>query len=218
MRNKIKEIFELQNKLNMNTNGKNWINGITKENRKILWKRCIYMEACEAIDSFPAWKHWKDIYIEPDFDNLFVEVVDVFHFLASDVIESKRSVEDAINKFMFAYEDKPKRDGVASNEEIILLLEELAKSAINGKTPIYEFLDVVEAIPNFDFNDVYLLYIGKNCLNQFRQDNGYKDGTYKKLWSGRKEDNVFMQRYTAENPNTTYQELYDYLKLEYKKA
>ena len=217
MKEKIREIFELQNKLNVDTNGKNWVNGVTKENRNILWKRCMYMEACEAIDSFPAWKHWKDIHSKPDFNNLYIEVVDILHFLASDIIETKGSVEDAIEKFVFAYENKPKRNTVASNDEIINLLEELAKSAICGKTPTYEFLAVVDAIPNFDLNDAYLLYIGKNCLNQVRQDNGYKEGTYKKLWDG-KEDNVYMQRYTTENPNTTYQELYDYLTSEYKKA
>jgi hypothetical protein len=37
--------------------------------------------------------------------------------------------------------------------------------------------------------DVYIAYIVKNCLNKFRQDNGYKDGTYNKIWID-KEDNV----------------------------
>ena len=37
--------------------------------------------------------------------------------------------------------------------------------------------------------DVYIDYITKNCLNKFRQDNGYKDGSYIKNWNG-KEDNV----------------------------
>ena len=31
--------------------------------------------------------------------------------------------------------------------------------------------------------------ITKNCLNKFRQDYGYKDGSYQKIWNGR-EDNV----------------------------
>ena len=33
--------------------------------------------------------------------------------------------------------------------------------------------------------------IGKNVLNFFRQDNGYKDGTYVKTWNGR-EDNEHL--------------------------
>ena len=42
---------------------------------------------------------------------------------------------------------------------------------------------------NMSNEDVYIAYITKNCLNKFRQDNGYKDGSYIKNWNGR-EDNV----------------------------
>ena len=42
---------------------------------------------------------------------------------------------------------------------------------------------------NMSNEDAYIAYIAKNCLNKFRQDFGYKDGTYIKDWNG-KEDNV----------------------------
>ena len=35
------------------------------------------------------------------------------------------------------------------------------------------------------------MYVGKNVLNNFRQDHGYKTGEYQKLWSGR-EDNEHL--------------------------
>lgn len=35
------------------------------------------------------------------------------------------------------------------------------------------------------------LYFGKNVLNDFRQKNGYKENTYKKIWNG-VEDNDYM--------------------------
>jgi hypothetical protein len=38
---------------------------------------------------------------------------------------------------------------------------------------------------------LYEQYIGKNVLNFFRQDNGYKEGTYQKEWDGR-EDNEYL--------------------------
>jgi hypothetical protein len=38
---------------------------------------------------------------------------------------------------------------------------------------------------------LYRQYVGKNVLNFFRQDHGYKEGTYKKLWNGR-EDNEHL--------------------------
>ena len=41
------------------------------------------------------------------------------------------------------------------------------------------------------FSDLYLGYVGKNVLNFFRQDHGYKEGTYLKLWNGR-EDNEHL--------------------------
>ena len=40
-------------------------------------------------------------------------------------------------------------------------------------------------------DDLYRQYIGKNVLNFFRQDHGYKEGTYIKVWDG-KEDNEHL--------------------------
>ena len=39
--------------------------------------------------------------------------------------------------------------------------------------------------------ELYRQYVGKNVLNFFRQDNGYKEGTYVKVWEGR-EDNEHL--------------------------
>lgn len=60
------------------------------------------------------------------------------------------------------------------------------------------------------FNELYLLYIGKNCLNEFRQNNGYKEGTYTKIYNGL-EDNVIMQNILNQNQNISYSKLYDQL-------
>ena len=38
---------------------------------------------------------------------------------------------------------------------------------------------------------LYRHYVGKNVLNFFRQDHGYQEGTYVKLWQGR-EDNEHL--------------------------
>ncbi len=42
-----------------------------------------------------------------------------------------------------------------------------------------------------DFDALYRRYVGKNVLNFFRQDHGYKDGSYIKIWDG-EEDNVHL--------------------------
>jgi len=49
-----------------------------------------------------------------------------------------------------------------------------------------------------DANTVYLTYIGKNALNNLRQQRGYKQGTYIKMWNG-EEDNEVMMRLLAEH-------------------
>ena len=40
-------------------------------------------------------------------------------------------------------------------------------------------------------DELYRQYVGKNVLNFFRQDHGYKEGTYVKVWQGR-EDNEHL--------------------------
>jgi len=52
------------------------------------------------------------------------------------------------------------------------------------------FRDLLLAV-GLDFVTLYRQYVGKNVLNFFRQDHGYKDGSYIKTWAG-KEDNVHL--------------------------
>ena len=63
---------------------------------------------------------------------------------------------------------------------------------------------------------LYTLYIGKNILNRFRQDNGYKEGSYVKVWNG-DEDNVVMLDIMAKNPEYGVDELYKSLDEVYQK-
>ena len=44
---------------------------------------------------------------------------------------------------------------------------------------------------DLDFDRLFRTYVGKNVLNFFRQDHGYKDGSYIKIWQGR-EDNEHL--------------------------
>ena len=83
---KILLMLQLQNQLNDATNGEDWTKGLTKNAKIINWKRCIYMECAEMVDSF-SWKHWKAIDKEPDWANHQIEVVDVWHFIMSLVLE-----------------------------------------------------------------------------------------------------------------------------------
>ena len=42
-----------------------------------------------------------------------------------------------------------------------------------------------------DWAILFRQYVGKNVLNFFRQDHGYKEGSYRKSWGGR-EDNEHL--------------------------
>lgn len=81
------QMLNAQYILNEKTAGKSWTKGITSEGRRIFWSRCMIMEAAELIDSFPSWKHWKDLNIAGDELNAKIELVDIWHFLMSFLIE-----------------------------------------------------------------------------------------------------------------------------------
>ncbi len=218
---KILLMLQLQAQLNESTNGEDWTKGVTKNGKTINWRRCIYMECAEMVDSF-SWKHWKSINQEPDWDNLQIEVVDVWHFIMSLAIENysqnlKGGIEDlAINisnlpsfstidtkNSTFGLQDK-----VIEKVENIIRLS-LEEDELKLDELFNEFFDLV-LMSGLNLETLYRLYVGKNILNQFRQDNGYKDGTYVKVWNG-EEDNIVMKRIWEDNgdikPELLYKEL-----------
>jgi dimeric dUTPase (all-alpha-NTP-PPase superfamily) len=219
---KLEEMFVLQKELNDNTNGKNWELGINKYDKEINWLRCIHMEVAELIDSAP-WKHWKNIASDPDMNNIHVELVDIWHFLMSYIL-SETNIPRAVSlvNTHCIYE--------ASEElDIKLLIKEseklsyIALAIQTGNMPSFSgverFIDQFFRcckISGLSFTWLQKLYIGKNCLNQFRQDHGYKEGTYIKQWDG-KEDNVVMVDILETMDNVSFKELYDALKLQYDK-
>lgn len=72
---------------------------------------------------------------------------------------------------------------------------------------------------SFYINEVINLYNGKVALNRLRQDYGYTDGTYKKIWElpdGKYEDNVYMLRNVFEAVQAySEDEMYNILHTEY---
>ena len=194
---KLEQMFLLQRDLNESTNGKNWELGINKFDKEINWLRCIHMEVSELIDSVP-WKHWKSITSQPDMNNIRVEVVDIWHFLMSYILQEKNVAKGVslVDKYCI-YE-------VAKNIDVKAMIKESEQLSyiclsiqIGDTLPFIGMEKLVEqffrvcSIVGLSFNWLQKLYIGKNCLNKFRQDNGYKEGNYKKIWNNQ-EDNVVM--------------------------
>jgi len=219
----ILEMLKLQQKLNDATNGANWENGVTKNGKPINWRRCIYLEAAELIESYP-WKHWKNINSSPDYENIKIELVDIWHFVMSEAlrvykVENRGSIEtlsctiEATSGYKALVEGKQKkRDYYAQ----IGLVEEMIKvlfcsNDINELTD--SFLYTASQL-GINLQILYALYIGKNILNKFRQNHGYKEGSYIKEWNGI-EDNVVMQTILNQEKYITSDTLYQKLKEAY---
>ena len=208
----IKEMFNLQNALNVSTNGDDWTGGTTEEGNRISWNRCIYMEAAEAIDSFP-WKHWKDLNGDPDWVNIKVELVDIWHFIMSQIIlEDKMNIID--NFIISEPVSSPINNDILTALEDILLHSAMAsKTGVSNIEQIATLFFTTISLVGLSVEDLYVSYIVKNQLNTFRQKNGYKDGSYIKIWDAI-EDNVIALNIMSDEPTLTPSQFYK--KLEYE--
>lgn len=200
---KVKEMFLMQQALNDETNGVGWEDGYTKNGKLINWKRCIYMECAELIDSF-AWKHWKNISAAPDVNNIVIEIVDIWHFVMSYILEQYYGGKDI--------------DHIVSDVTAVSGFAEFSSYAYDIREySIYEIINDIELIihetSGFDLQIGELLtdffrvalkcgvsldilfekYIGKNVLNKFRQDHGYKEGSYRKIWGDLEDNEVLIE-------------------------
>lgn len=220
---KLHAMISLQQQLNDSTNGEGWEGGVTKNNKKINWHRCIYMESAEMIDCF-SWKHWKSISAEADYENLQIEIVDVWHFVMSLLLEySKQNNLDDIKAMSEKLSKTPQYQKLktsinpqfASDDDLMAKIENIMRLSLLPVDAdvlgalIDEFFELVY-MGGLNEDTLYRLYVGKNILNQFRQDHGYKEGTYIKIWDGL-EDNAVMKRGFEDDPDMSPQELYQFL-------
>ena len=216
---KVKEMFLMQQALNDETNGVGWEDGYTKNGKLINWKRCIYMECAELIDSF-AWKHWKNISAAPDVNNIVIEIVDIWHFVMSYILEQ--------------YYGSKNIDHIVSDVTAVSGFAEFSSYAYDVREySIYEIVNDIELIIHetsgfelqigellTDFFRVALKcgvsldilfekYIGKNVLNKFRQDHGYKEGSYRKIWGDLEDNEVLIEVLSkgAVSANEIYEQL-----------
>lgn len=79
----------------------------------------------------------------------------------------------------------------SSNEsDFKLALENLASSAVTDKTFNGQAFADCMRLMAMDLDELFRQYVGKNTLNFFRQDHGYKEGTYIKIWHGLEDNEV----------------------------
>ena len=144
--------------------------------------RAIWIECAELMDHF-GWKWWK--HQDADLDQVKLELVDIWHFgLSALMIQHRDRVVEAVADDVLEATDSHEQS------EFREAVEVLATTALQGEFSISAFVGAMQTLP-MSFEDLYAIYVAKNVLNVFRQENGYKEGTYHKSWAGR-EDNEHL--------------------------
>lgn len=162
------------------------------QNKDLNFSLAILIEAIELVDS-TDWKWWKKG--EVDWENILTELVDIFHFLISKLIVNK---SDQMLIPLFIGFENTKHKEVTSTDVINLIQSEFIMNyATQNFIGLFVVWSKIWYGMNLTFKDLYKQYKIKFILNQFRQQNGYKDGTYKKIWNG-KEDNVICKQLANE--------------------
>ncbi|MCH1554388.1 MAG: dUTP diphosphatase, partial [Luminiphilus sp.] len=139
---------------------------------------------CGELMDHAGYKWWK--HADPDIEQIQLEVVDIWHFGMSALLTGTEDQDRLANQIV----DDLSQDLVQSLT-LLLATEQLAASCVSTKCFSVSHFKALMLASDLDFDRLYRLYVGKNVLNFFRQDHGYKDGSYQKIWAGR-EDNEHL--------------------------
>jgi len=201
MKQQMMAMLELQDAMNSKVNH-DWAN------QGYAWYRAIWVECAELLDHY-GWKWWKKQ--TPEADQVKLELVDIWHFGLSILLldgDDRESIASLVEK-QFA-EAQPSGDFREDLEAFTLHTLQTRQFDVAG------FAALMAGI-GLDFDELYTRYVGKNVLNFFRQDHGYQDGSYRKQWGG-KEDNEHLVEAVAELDHGSEQfqaDLYTALKQRY---
>jgi len=180
MQTQLQTMLELQDAMNTRVND-DW------RSKHFEWYRAIWIECAELMDHY-GWKWWK--HQSPDVEQVKLELIDIWHFGLSILLE--RGVASPL--ILIELEEALGSDKKDNFKDI---LENFALYTLENKDfSIPLFIALLEAT-DMSFDDLYRGYVGKNVLNFFRQDHGYQEGTYQKVWNA-KEDNEHLVELVSE--------------------
>lgn len=187
------------------------------------WHRAIQVEGVEAIEHH-GWKWWKKQ--DCDLAQLRMELVDIWHFILSASIQAKFGNISLAKMEMMAELNLRQKSVQFDNQYYVLTqlslldkLDLLVGLAASKRASLALFESLLQDC-GMEWNDLFKQYVGKNVLNVFRQDHGYKTGTYIKIWEGR-EDNEHLveviEVVDLESPDVR-DDLYSKLKARYQRV
>lgn len=145
------------------------------------WYRAIWIECAELMDHY-GWKWWKQQI--PDSEQVKLELVDIWHFGLSILLVKGASAIEIADQLKQGLKQQP-------SDNFHLSLEAFAGDTLSNKDFSIEKFALLLREMDMSFEALYIAYVGKNVLNFFRQDHGYKEGTYQKIWGG-EEDNEHL--------------------------
>ena len=176
----IRTMLEMQHSLENNIDP-DWIT------KKYPYNRAAWMEAAEFLD-WMGWKWWKKI--NPDLPQAKMELIDIWHFILAQTI--------AQGKQEFAEEHFPKLWALGIDkttptipDQVEFFIEHCLR---DDHIQVSLFFDLCHSV-GLTWPELYSTYVGKNILNNFRTENGYKTGEYIKIWDGDGyEDNYYLEQ------------------------
>lgn len=198
----IKIMLDLQNSMNNKVHS-SW------QTQGFEWYRAIWVECAELMDHF-GWKWWKKQL--PDTEQVALELIDIWHFGLSILLQSGTEQELLVAQIQSQLVIEK------NDNDFRLDLENFVAATLSDRQFHVDLFGRLMAGIDMSFDQLYRGYVGKNVLNFFRQDHGYKTGTYIKEWHG-EEDNVHLMRILGEIDAASPQfkeEVYDSLKVIYE--
>ncbi|MGE4629805.1 MAG: dUTP diphosphatase [Pseudohongiellaceae bacterium] len=188
-KNQAATMLTLQSSMNAKVDP-NWVTA------RYPYLRAVAIEGAEAIEHH-GWKWWKKQ--DKDLAQLQMELVDIWHFILSEILlRNGQSQAAPLNHLLNALKQANNQQYIEFDNatyilkelDLITKLELLIAISIARRIELAVFESIMHDC-KLSWTELFCQYVGKNVLNMFRQDNGYKNGTYQKIWAGR-EDNEHL--------------------------
>lgn len=175
MKQKLLAMLQMQDEMNSRVHP-SW------REQQYAWYRAIWIECAELMDHH-GWKWWKKQ--SPDRDQVVLELIDIWHFGLSSLLQAESSNERIAERLEAAM------TAVLPGDDFCREVEAFAQQTLTSQQFDPQLFNRLLCHMDISLDRLYRSYVGKNVLNFFRQDRGYKEGSYKKHWDGR-EDNLHL--------------------------
>ena len=160
--------------------------------------RAVVIEGAEAIEHH-GWKWWKKQ--EKDLPQLQMELIDIWHFILSEILLRNQADQDkSLNALTDLLSDISTQCVIDFDDQQFLIneldliskFELLIALSVSRRIELALFASIMTDC-EISWTELYCQYVGKNVLNMFRQDKGYKEGNYQKIWNGREDNECLVE-------------------------